>query len=172
MDAISLPASSRRALVPTFFLFKRIRRKGSLCCASGRSSLPTVVGRRYDRETLDSWVDDYHRHFLAGFSATSWGRLRPWPSAYSDITGISLPPSIREAPFARHHERPINGPGSLHLAIHRHDGSTTQAQIVLKCNLGTLHLACVGLAAQLPTELCALGETGRAQGMALRDQTP
>src|SRR5688572_11119639 len=56
------------------------------------------------------------------------------------------------------------------LAIRRHHRGAAEAQVVLERDLGARHLALVGLAAQLPVELCALREARGAERMALRDQ--
>ena len=51
-----------------------------------------------------------------------------------------------------------------------HDGRAAEAEVVLQADLRALDLALVGLAAQLPGELGALGQAGGAERMALGDQ--
>src|SRR5215217_3442169 len=59
--------------------------------------------------------------------------------------------------------------GSCRL-VDRDDGGTAETDVVLEGRGGALHLAGIGVAAQLPGELAALGEAGRAEGVALGDQ--
>jgi hypothetical protein len=54
--------------------------------------------------------------------------------------------------------------------VHADHGGAAEADVVLEADLRSVHLTLVGLAAQLPRELRALGEAGRAERMALRDQ--
>src|SRR5262245_65314289 len=54
--------------------------------------------------------------------------------------------------------------------VDRNDRSSAEADVVLQSDLGAVDLALVGLAAQLPGELRALGEPGGAERMALGDQ--
>src|SRR5215217_2882757 len=52
--------------------------------------------------------------------------------------------------------------GSCRL-VDRDDGGAAEADVVLEGRAGALHLAGVGVAAQLPGELAALGQAGRAE---------
>src|SRR5437762_6372767 len=55
-------------------------------------------------------------------------------------------------------------------AVHRHDAGAAEAEVVLEGDLGAFDLAGVGLAAQLPDQLGALGEAGGAERVALGEQ--
>ena len=59
--------------------------------------------------------------------------------------------------------RPVRGP------VHGDDGGAAEAEVVLEGDLRAVDLALVGLAAQLPVELGALGQPGGADRVALRD---
>src|SRR5688572_22328743 len=56
-------------------------------------------------------------------------------------------------------------------AVHGHDARAAETEVVLERNLRAFDLALFGGAAQLPHELGALREAGRAERMALREQT-
>ena len=51
------------------------------------------------------------------------------------------------------------------------DGSAAEADVVLQRNLDVIDLALLGHPSQLPVQLRALRKAGRAERMALRDQT-
>ena len=59
---------------------------------------------------------------------------------------------------------------SLSLLVHRHDARAAEAEVVLQREPRALDLALLGLAAQLPHQLGALRQAGRAQRVALRQQ--
>src|SRR5450432_640695 len=56
------------------------------------------------------------------------------------------------------------------LPVHRHDAGAAEAEVVLERDLRVRHLALVGGAAQLPDELRALRDAGRAERMPLRQE--
>src|SRR5687768_1800675 len=58
----------------------------------------------------------------------------------------------------------------LGFSIDRDDRRSTQAEIVLKRDLGAWDLALVGLSTDLPGELRALRKPGGSEGMTLGDQ--
>src|SRR5690606_35083333 len=73
--------------------------------------------------------------------------------------------------------RPRDPPGRLAraaggsvAAVDRDDAGTAEAEVVLQRDLGPLDLAPVGLAAELPDQLGALGQAGGAQRVALAEQ--
>ena len=66
---------------------------------------------------------------------------------------------------ARCLKRSVLGP-----LIHRHDAGAAEAEVVLERDAGAFYLALVGLAAELPDELGALGEAGGAERVALGEE--
>jgi len=54
----------------------------------------------------------------------------------------------------------------LGLTVHGHDRGAAKTEVVLQPHLGPLHLALVGLTAELPGELGALRQAGGAQRVA------
>src|SRR5919197_4073761 len=61
--------------------------------------------------------------------------------------------------------------GSAGPPVDGHHRGAAEADVVLEGDVDIVDLARVGVAAQLPVELGALGQSGGAEGMALRDQS-
>ena len=57
-------------------------------------------------------------------------------------------------------------------AVHGDDAGAAEAEVVLERDLGAFDLARLGLAAQVPDELGALREAGRAEGWPLDRRSP
>src|SRR5207248_7870569 len=66
--------------------------------------------------------------------------------------------------------RSSSGGRQLRLLVDRHHGGAAEAEVVLEGGRGPIHLAVAGLAPELPCELCALGQAGGSQRVALGDQ--